>query len=315
MIMMPYGWTWPSPQVTGHADFWHPTGAGQLQVAGEDLLAGVAAPPGVVHLAVRAEADIGQRQLRPGRPGGVPPQAGARVEPVGRQQPVAVGGDQLDRGGDVASGGRGDEVVEVDPGPAGLDPVAAVPDLLAEGVRAGRADGQQPVPVRAGAGAAAAGLDAEQVIQQRDDEVVVQVPGAVADAEGDDRQPRGGAAAEDLDAGAVLPAVQHVPPQLLFAGGDQVGADRLLEREDQAGPDGFDDGGGAALLARDRVLQIPVADGVDEHHGPAARGGRHRVADQVAAHHQDAGGLRAAGELVRGQEHRVLVIPGTRTGF
>jgi hypothetical protein len=26
MIMMPYGWPWPSPQVTGHADFWHPTG-------------------------------------------------------------------------------------------------------------------------------------------------------------------------------------------------------------------------------------------------------------------------------------------------
>ena len=26
MIMMPYGWTRPSPQVTGHADLWHPTG-------------------------------------------------------------------------------------------------------------------------------------------------------------------------------------------------------------------------------------------------------------------------------------------------
>jgi hypothetical protein len=27
MIMMPYDWPWPSPQVTGHPDFWHPTGA------------------------------------------------------------------------------------------------------------------------------------------------------------------------------------------------------------------------------------------------------------------------------------------------
>jgi hypothetical protein len=41
---------------------------------------------------------------------------GGRVEPVVREQPVAVGGDQLDGGGDVAGGGRGDEVVEVDPG-------------------------------------------------------------------------------------------------------------------------------------------------------------------------------------------------------
>jgi hypothetical protein len=122
----------------------------------------------------------------------MPPQAGVRVEPVVRQQPVAVGGDQLDRRGDVAGRGLRDEVVEVDPGPAGFDPVAAVADLLAQGVRADRADGQQPVPVRPGAGASAAGLDAEQVVEQRDDEVVVQVLGAVADAERDDslRQPR-----------------------------------------------------------------------------------------------------------------------------
>ena len=26
MIMMPYGCPWPSPQLTGQADFWHPTG-------------------------------------------------------------------------------------------------------------------------------------------------------------------------------------------------------------------------------------------------------------------------------------------------
>ena len=26
MIMMPYNQPWPSLQLTGHADFWHPTG-------------------------------------------------------------------------------------------------------------------------------------------------------------------------------------------------------------------------------------------------------------------------------------------------
>jgi hypothetical protein len=171
---------------------------------------------------------------------------------------------------------------------------------------------QQPVPVRAGAGAAAASLDAEQVVEQRDDEVVVQVPGAVADAERDDGQPGGLLVAEYFDARAAGPAAQHVPPQLLFAGGDQAGTDRLLEREDQPGPDRFHDGGGAALLACDRVVEIPVADGIDERHRSPARDRRDRVADQVAPHDQDAGCLRAAGELVRGQEHRVLVIAGAR---
>jgi hypothetical protein len=27
MIMMPYGWRWSSLQLTGYADFWHPTGS------------------------------------------------------------------------------------------------------------------------------------------------------------------------------------------------------------------------------------------------------------------------------------------------
>jgi hypothetical protein len=26
MIMMPYSWRWSSLQLTGQADFWHPTG-------------------------------------------------------------------------------------------------------------------------------------------------------------------------------------------------------------------------------------------------------------------------------------------------
>ena len=98
------------------------------------------------------------------------------------------------------------------------------------------------------------------------------------------------------------------------AGGDQVGAHRLFEGENQAGPDGLDDGRGAALLARDRVIEVLVPDGVDERHGAPAGGGRDGVADQLAADDQDAGGLRAAGELVRRQEHRVLVVARARGG-
>ena len=58
-------------------------------------------------------------------PVAVPPQPGRRVEAVVRQQPPAVVGDQRDRLDDVVEHGLGDEVVEVDPHPAGLDALAA----------------------------------------------------------------------------------------------------------------------------------------------------------------------------------------------
>ena len=31
MIMMPYSWRWSSLQLTGQADFWHPTGPSRCQ--------------------------------------------------------------------------------------------------------------------------------------------------------------------------------------------------------------------------------------------------------------------------------------------
>jgi Methyltransferase domain len=49
------------------------------QVAGEGVLAGLAAVAGVVHLAVRAEADLGQGERGPGRPGGVSPEPGVGI--------------------------------------------------------------------------------------------------------------------------------------------------------------------------------------------------------------------------------------------
>src|SRR3546814_13285223 len=61
--------------------------------------------------------------------------------------------------GDVVEDGLRDEVVEVDPHPAGLDPLAAVADLPLELVRGLDVDADQPVPVRTGTRAAAARLD------------------------------------------------------------------------------------------------------------------------------------------------------------
>ena len=62
----------------------------------------------------------------------------------------------------------------------GLIPSQPRDDLPLELVRPVQVDAEQPVAVRAGARAAAAGLDAEQVVEQRDDEVVVQVAPAAA---------------------------------------------------------------------------------------------------------------------------------------
>ena len=101
---------------------------------------------------------------------------------------------------DQVLGGRvGDEVVEVEPHPARLDPEQPRSTSRCERVRPGRVDAEQAVAVRAGARAAAARLDAEQVVEQGHDEVVVQVPVAVPDAERHDRQPRRVEVAEELD--------------------------------------------------------------------------------------------------------------------
>ena len=62
----------------------------------------------------------------------MPPQARRRVEGVLGKQPVPVVGDQVNCVDDVAEGVLADEVVEVHPGPAGLDALAAVQDLLLE---------------------------------------------------------------------------------------------------------------------------------------------------------------------------------------
>ena len=83
--------------------------------------------------------------------------------------------------------------------------------------------------------------------------------------------------------------MQGAFPEALLAGLDDVGSDGLLEREHQPGADRLDDGRGAAFLPRDRVVEVTVADRVDEGDGAAAGHGGHPVAHQVAAHDQDAG--------------------------
>src|SRR4051794_13470360 len=104
--------------------------------------------------------------------------------------------------------------------------------------------------VGAGARAAATGLDAEEVVEHGDDEVVVEVAsGLGAHGEGHDREPFGREVAEDLDGRLLLPSLDGAAEEDRLAGPDRRGPDSLLELEDEPCADRLDDGWGATLLA------------------------------------------------------------------
>ena len=118
------------------------------------------------------------------------------------------------------------------------------------------ADAQQPVHVRPRARAAAARLDAEQIVQQRDDEVVVQVVVPVAHHERHDRQPLGAQVAQQAQVRVLLPGGDGALDEAALHLGDGVVPDRALELERQPGADRFDDRRRAPLLAV--LLGVPV---------------------------------------------------------
>src|SRR5262245_16536542 len=103
------------------------------------------------------------------------PQSGAGFEAVLGQQQGPVVRHQVYRFDDVADFGGGFKIVEANPHPPGLNALAAGDDLLLEPVRAIHVDPEEPVTVRAGAGTAASGLDAEQIVEHRYHKIVVQV--------------------------------------------------------------------------------------------------------------------------------------------
>ena len=146
-------------------------------------------------------------------PTDVSPQPPRGIEPVLRQQPPAIGRDELHGIEDVLEYRLADEVVEVDADPAGLDALAARQDLLLQPMGGREVDAQQPMTVGTGARAAAPRLDAEQVVEQRHHQVVMQVATAVADREADDRQAPGMPVTQDVDARHALPALDGPPDE------------------------------------------------------------------------------------------------------
>ena len=201
-----------------------------------------------------------------------------------------------------------DEVVEADAGERELGAQVAARRLGVHALRPLVVDRVHAVDVRPGAEAAAARLDAEQVAEHRDDEVRVQQPAA----RGAGRARRSPAARRP-----VLPRISMFG----FAPHDASArrakscsrrrissrADRLLEREHEPGADRLDDRRRAALLADRRLGVVGVPRRADEQDRAAARHRRDPVAEQRALGDEHARRPGAADELVRREEHGVLV--------
>ena len=94
-------------------------------------------------------------------------------------------------------------------------------------------------------------------------------------------------------------------------GPDRLDTHGLLELEDQPGPHRLDDRRRAALLAVRGVVEVGVVLGVDVGDGAAAGHDRHPVGEQLAPRDEHPGRRRAADELVRREEDRVLVRRGS----
>ena len=178
---------------------------------------------------------------------------GDGVEAVERQQLPALVREQVHRLDDVVEDRLADEVVEAHAREAERRAGAAEHGLRVHRRRPLRVDRIHAVDVRAGAEAAAARLDPEQVAEQRDDEVRVQHPARVADAERHDREPLERRVAEDAEVRVLAPRGERAAGEGALAPPDLLRADRLLEREHEPGADRLDDRRRARLLAHRRA--------------------------------------------------------------
>src|SRR6516225_3399307 len=107
---------------------------------------------------VSVECDVKDAQRRLAGAVRVRPQAGRGFESVQREEPPTVARHDLHRREDELEHRFADEVVEVDPDPAGFDPLTTSPDLPLEFVRALEVDPEQAMAVRSGTRATAARL-------------------------------------------------------------------------------------------------------------------------------------------------------------
>ncbi len=114
----------------------------------------------------------------------MPPNTVEPTESVTWHEVVAVVGDELDRLQNKAQVAGGRVVGQGKANPAWFDPQKATGDLFSIRLRFGPVDVQQSVPIRSRTGASGAVLNAEQMIEQRGNEIVMEA----FDIEGHDSQ-------------------------------------------------------------------------------------------------------------------------------
>ena len=117
----------------------------------------------------------------------------------------------------------------------------------------------------------------------------------------------GARVAEHPQVRVLLPRVDRALDELLSVLGDRLGAHGPLELEHEPGADRLDDRGRAALFAVLGIVEVAVAWASTSATVPPPGCVGTRVPEQALLRHQHAGRARAADELVRRQEHRVLV--------
>ena len=104
---------------------------------------------------------------------------------------------------------------------------------------------------------------------------------------------------EDLDGRACAPAVDGAAHEVFLAGLNHIHSHGVLEVEDQASADRFNDRGGARFFPVLRVSQVEVLGGVDVGNGAATDAVGNGVGHELTSDEQDTGCPWPADELVR----------------
>ena len=203
-----------------------------------------------------------------------------------------------------------DEVVEVDPHPTRSDQLTAACNLTLVLPARLDVDSEQSVSVWTGARAASAALYAEEVVEQRNNEVVMKAHLPVTDDERHDRQPIRVGVPQDLDVRVSRPCLDRPVDERPFLFPDRLRAHSLFERKDHSAPDGTDDVGRAALLAVLGVAHVMVLGRVDEADGSTTGHRRHPVGKQFLACDEQSRSSRTADHLVGAHKDGVLVRMG-----
>ena len=205
-----------------------------------------------------------------------------------------------------------EEPVYPQPGPAGAEGGIAKLHFAFVAFRGLAVDAQEMVAIRPGTGTPAARLNAEQIVEQGDDVVVMQHPPADPQVEGEDPDPCSADRPQQFQPRNGAQGAFHPVCHGQFAFLDLVLTDRALQRQNHARADVLDDRGCPAFFAPFGVRDVFMVVFGNVGHGTAACHCRPSGVEKGPVRDQQSRGAGPARILVRG--HKCRVDPVRRTG-